>query len=158
MPRKRQPASPHIFWRNGRAYADFRSYSDVGGRRAALSEPGSTWGTTDPDVAGELFAAKLEELREKRRGRVGVPQPKSITLDALVRDHLLKRHEAGNTSHPHMLGLEGSGDEAERAPLFAYIPPDPEPDRSPGLEYTLDRLRNPRLSRVQIAGLQFPGR
>ena len=61
---------PLIFWRNDRAYADFRPYSDVGGGREALAEPGRRWGTTEPDIALALFEARLAELREKRKGRV----------------------------------------------------------------------------------------
>ena len=30
MARKKKNNGPHIYWRNGRTYADFRSYSDAG--------------------------------------------------------------------------------------------------------------------------------
>ncbi len=33
---KKKRVGSHIFWRNGRAYGDFRDYSDVGGGRAAF--------------------------------------------------------------------------------------------------------------------------
>ena len=59
---KKKNEGPHIFWRNGRAYADLRAYSDVGGGRDALAAPGKTWGTKDPDIALVLFEAKLGEL------------------------------------------------------------------------------------------------
>lgn len=104
--RKQKRTGPHIYWRNDRAYADFRAYSDVGGTRGALCEPGSTWGTTDAEIAEALFAAQLSVLQEKRRGRIGTPQSKSTTLDVLVRDHLRKKHQAGLTSHSHMIDLE----------------------------------------------------
>ena len=94
-------------WSEGaRAYCDLRSYEDVGGERSALSEPGSKWGTTDPEIAEALFTARLLELQEKRRGGAGAPQRRSTTLAELVRDHLLKKHQAGKTSHSHMLDLE----------------------------------------------------
>ena len=115
-PKKKYPG-PHIVWRQGgemsttwsegaRAYGDFRAYEDVGGGRSALSEPGSGRGTTDPEIAEALFTARLLELQEKRRGRAGSTQRRTTTLAELVRDHLLKKHKAGKSSHSHMLDLE----------------------------------------------------
>lgn len=106
MARRPKRTGPHIFWRNGRAYADLRSFEDVGGGREALAAPGSTWGTTEPDLADELFDARLFQLEELRRGRVGAPQQKSITLAKLVRDHLVKKEKAGKTSDSHLFDLE----------------------------------------------------
>ena len=106
MARKKKNNGPHIYWRNGRAYADFRSYSDAGGDRWALAKPGATWGTTDPEVAEALFAAQLADLQDKRRGRAGAPQRRSTTLDVVARDDLTKRHKTGRTSHSHMVDLE----------------------------------------------------
>ena len=106
MPRKPKNLGSHIYWRNGRAYADLRKYSDVGGDREALAPDGATWGTTDPKIADALFAARLSELEERRRGRAGAPQRRSTTLVELVRDHLVKKATAGDTSHSHMYDLE----------------------------------------------------
>ena len=106
MPRKPKNLGPHVFWRNGRAYADFRAYTDEGGGREALARPGKKWGTTDPEIAEALFATRLMELQEKRRGSAGAPHRRTTTLAKLVRDHLLKKHNAGGTSHSHMLDLE----------------------------------------------------
>ena len=114
---KNKYPGPHIVWRQGgklsptwsegaRAYGDFRAYEDVDGDREALSAPGSSWGTKDPEIAKALFAAKLAELEDKRRGRVGAPVRRSTTLAELVQDHLLKKHRAGKTSHTHLLDLE----------------------------------------------------
>ena len=103
---KRSNDGPHIFWRNGRAYADVRTYADIGGGREALAEPGKKWGTTDPDIAVLLFEARLSELKAKRQGRVGVPQEKTIKLSELVRHHLLMKAKAGRTSDSHMFDLE----------------------------------------------------
>lgn len=69
MPRPKKNPGPHIYWRNGRAYADLRAYSDVGGGREALSEPDSTWGTKDPEIAQALFSARLAELSGTSGGR-----------------------------------------------------------------------------------------
>lgn len=104
MPRK--SSGPRIFWRNGRANADFRAYSDVGGGRESLTEPGRKWGTTDPDVALALFEGRLAELREKRAGRIGAPRRNKTTLAALARHHLLTKAKAGRTSDSHMFDLE----------------------------------------------------
>ena len=52
---KKKNIGPHLFWRNGRAYGDFREYGDVGGDREALAEEGSTWGTKDEEIAKVLF-------------------------------------------------------------------------------------------------------
>lgn len=97
---------PRIYWRNGRAYGDFRTYEDVGGGREALAPSGKSWGTKDPDVAQSLFSARLAELEEKRRGRVGAERDRDITLEKLVRDHLMKKAKAGKTSHSHLADLE----------------------------------------------------
>ena len=97
MPKKSNDG-PRLFWRNGRAYADLRAYSDLGGGRDALAEPGKTWGTTDPDIALVLFEARLSELKAKRQGRVGVPQQKTTTLAKLAGHHLLMKAKAGRTS------------------------------------------------------------
>ena len=96
----------HIYWRNDRAYGDFREYQKEGGGREALSEPGETWGTTDPDIAQALFSTRLEELKAKRQGRAGAPQQRSTTLARLVQHHLLKKEEAGDTSESHLADLE----------------------------------------------------
>ncbi|MEX2530805.1 MAG: tyrosine-type recombinase/integrase [Gemmatimonadota bacterium] len=97
---------PQIYWRNGRAYADFREYRKEGGGREALSEPGETWGTTDPGRAHALFARRLEELKGKRQGRSGAPRQRSTTLAELVRHHLILKAKAGKTSESHLSDLE----------------------------------------------------
>ena len=60
-----------MFQRNGRFYADFRAYADVGGERGALAEPGGSWGTTDREIADTLFATKLAELQRSAVGGSG---------------------------------------------------------------------------------------
>ena len=106
MPRRKKNNGPHIYWRNGRAYADLRSYAEVGGGREALAPPGSTWGTTDPEIAEALFAARLAELEAKRKGQVGIRPRRTITLAKLVRDHLVMKAKAGRTSDSHLYDLE----------------------------------------------------
>ncbi|MSR19678.1 MAG: hypothetical protein EXR91_01675 [Gemmatimonadetes bacterium] len=58
-----------IEWRSGRAYGDFRAYTDVGGSKMALAEPGKTWATTDEAIAAVLYDAELERLELARRRR-----------------------------------------------------------------------------------------
>ena len=106
MSRPRKQHETRLYWRNGRAYGDFRAYDKVGGKREALAEKGATWGTKDPEIAEALFAARLRELQERRKGRAGVEVRRTTTLAVLVRDHLIKKHRAGKTSHSHMVDLE----------------------------------------------------
>ncbi len=105
---KKKRVGSHIFWRNGRAYGDFRDYADVGGGREALAIPDSTWGTTDEVTAKTLFDNRLDELLAKRRTHAGVHEEEedSITLVELVKDHLLKKSKARRTSDSHMMDLE----------------------------------------------------
>lgn len=102
----KKSSGPRIFWRNGRANADFRTYADVGGSREALAKPGRKWGTTEPDIALLLFEARLNELTAKRKGRLVAPQPNKTTLAELARHHLLMKAKAGRTSESHMFDLE----------------------------------------------------
>jgi hypothetical protein len=84
-----QATGPPIFWRSGRAYADLRAYADVGGGREALCEPDSKWGTTEEAIAEALFAARVTELQERRRGRVGADGGKRHTTLLVLYGELL---------------------------------------------------------------------
>lgn len=55
-----------IYWRNGRAYGDFREYSDVGGGRESLKPEGRSRATKDADEALRLYTARLEALKAAR--------------------------------------------------------------------------------------------
>ena len=102
-----------IYWRNGRAWADFRDYADVGGKREPLRPPGQSRATTDPDVAAALLAARLAELEALRRGRVlgtkNVP-----TLAEYARRYLIKRAESGRVSEAWLEAIEKRLEEAIR--------------------------------------------
>lgn len=106
MARPKKNQGPHIFWRNGRAYADLRAYADVGGSKEALAPRGSSWGTTDREIAEVLFEARVAELKAGRKDRAGVPHERSTTLGELARHHLLMKAKAGETSDSHMSDLE----------------------------------------------------
>lgn len=106
MAKRKKSRGPSIYWRNDRAYGDFRAYSDVGGGREALAPRGQSWGTTDQELAERLFAERLEELKDRRAGRVG--GTKSIGLKKLAAKHLRMKKAAGGrgTSDRHMVDLE----------------------------------------------------
>ena len=86
-----------IYWRNQggelRAYADFRDFHDMGGRREALVAPGENVATTDPREAEFLMARRLEELRAMRQGK-HVERHEPMALADLVRVHLITTKEA----------------------------------------------------------------
>lgn len=105
-PRGSKNRGAHIYWRNGRAYGDFREYRKEGGRREALREADEGRATTDPGIARALFNTRLDELQAKREGRTGAPQQRSTTLAELVRHHLLMKARAGKTSDSHLSDLE----------------------------------------------------
>lgn len=78
-----------IYWRNGRAWADFRDFSDVGGGQEPLRPKGERFATKDPDVASRLLTARLEEL-EAIRARGAEP-----TLEEYASRHLILMAESG---------------------------------------------------------------
>src|SRR5688572_7549371 len=92
-----------LYWRKqgaaSRAYADFRDYADVGGRREALRPAGAPLATDDEPTAQALLTARLEELKRLRRGRALIGEaPKGATLADLARQHLiLKKDSAKQT-------------------------------------------------------------
>ncbi|MGH7577071.1 MAG: tyrosine-type recombinase/integrase, partial [Longimicrobiales bacterium] len=87
-----------VYLKTGRYYGDFRDYSDVGGKREALVPSGAAGATTDPDVAGKLAAARVEELETKRRNRdlLGVEQ--DAELAPFAAHHLILKAEAGRVT------------------------------------------------------------
>ncbi len=94
-----------LFWREQggaqRAYADFRDYADVGGRREALIVPDEALATTDAEVAEVLAAkrlAELNKLRARRQGRAVHGLPKETTLAEFAREHLIAKAKAGTAT------------------------------------------------------------
>lgn len=84
-----------IYWRNGRAWADFRDYADVGGKREPLRADGERLATKDPDIATALLARRLEELEQRRRGRTFLGIDRQATFGAFVVQHLEQKAKAG---------------------------------------------------------------
>ena len=101
---KQKNIGPHRYLRGDRWYGDFRG---VGGGREPLSEPGSTWGTKDEEIAETLFLKRLNKLQDEKRGKLGVQKKdRSTTFSELALHHLSKKHQADKTSYSHMRNLE----------------------------------------------------
>jgi len=106
-PRRRK--SP-VYWRDragtARAYGDFRGYADVGGGREALVPPGSSRATTDPDLAEDLAAKRLDQLRRLRKQRELLGLVELPTLARYASHHLVQKARAGRVTREHMKDLE----------------------------------------------------
>jgi integrase len=90
---RRPKQRERVYWRDGRAYGDFRDYHDVEGKRERLIVKGEKLATQDPVVAGLLASARLRDLEDARRnrgvtGRVGVP------LATYAASHLAKKDKS----------------------------------------------------------------
>jgi integrase len=106
-PRKRRT---RVYWRlrggARRAYADFRDYSEVGGRLEAQIAPGQRLATTDPDVAQELTAARVRELEAARRGRALHGETKRTTLGEAASLHLIAKKQSGRYTNTWLAAVE----------------------------------------------------
>ena len=135
-----------VYWRTRggarRAYADFRDYSDVGGRLEALTPKGQKRATSDPDVAQALATARLRELEAKRRGRALHGEVNSTTLAEMVRLHLIAKAESRRFTKPWLATIEVF---LKRALDIARLEMPGDDDRS--IRATLD-------NRVQEASLE----
>jgi integrase len=99
MPRR---AKARMYWRNQgsgrRAYGDFREYARWGGKREPLVWPGETKATTDEVRAHELFARRLQELRDARDAGIAVTKlPTRPPLHVAVADYLRARGQESVT-------------------------------------------------------------
>jgi integrase len=99
-PRKRKS---RIYWREQggarRAWFDGRDYADVGGRREPLVASGERAATTDPDVATQLAAERLQELETARRQRAfHGGRAVETQLGAFARLHLIAKKKAGKVT------------------------------------------------------------
>lgn len=91
-----------VYWRNGRAYGDFR---DLGGGREALTPRGESFATTDPDVAEALAARRVMELERVRRNKAILGTTEARLADFAAR-HLEEKAKAGRVTRQHLAGLE----------------------------------------------------
>jgi integrase len=94
------PRKSRIYWRRGtRAWADFRDFADVGGKREPLIPPGGTLATASPDEATRLAAARTEELERFRQNRARLGRTTHAALDrALVDSYLAELTERGRAA------------------------------------------------------------
>jgi integrase len=84
------------YHRPGRGwYGDFRKYADVGGRQEALIPQGAARATEDPDVAAQLYAARLQQLDQARRDGALGGQRKRRSLAEYVAYHLEQKAKTG---------------------------------------------------------------
>jgi integrase len=99
MPQKSTKGRSRIYWREQggerRAYADFRDFGDVGGRREALVAGGTKTATTDPLVAEKLASERLVELQNRRRNKVILGLEQQATLAAFAAHHLVEKQRSG---------------------------------------------------------------
>src|SRR2546422_282404 len=87
-----------VYWRRGRAYADFRDFVDMGGGLERLVVPGEKLATTDPELAEQLAAQRLDELaklRARHQVRAVHRLPHNTTLAAFAAEHLQAKAESG---------------------------------------------------------------
>lgn len=75
-----------VYWKDGRAYADFRDHARWGGRLEALKALGSRAATSDADEAMRLCTGRLDELQAlKQTHPDGLPAPAQEQEDELAR-------------------------------------------------------------------------
>lgn len=107
--RGRKPKS-RVYWRyqgtNGRAYGDFRDFSDVGGGREALIPRGALLATTDPVIAQTLASDRLAELQERRRNKTLLGVEQQASLAEFAAHHLVQKKKAGRVTDRHLADTE----------------------------------------------------
>lgn len=110
MPKKRK--NDRIYWRSRgsdvrRAYADFRDYADVGGKREPLKVSGAKLATDDSDVARELAANRIKDLEERRRGN-GIlgPVVETRKLKEFASHHLIRKAKSGKVTEAWLVKNE----------------------------------------------------
>lgn len=90
-----------LYWRKGRAYADFRDFADVGGRLYEPLRPGEGLPATDDLVVAQAILAKrLEELKAARRA-FGLHSSEGrplATLYEFAQHHLIEKRQEGTTA------------------------------------------------------------
>jgi hypothetical protein len=105
MPR---PRKSRIYWKNGRAYADFRDFAPWGGRQEALRPDGTGAATSDHDEAMRLCASRLAELEAAKRAHPeGTPEDDPLDRIAAFSGYHLacleKRRKRGRALTPRVL-------------------------------------------------------
>src|SRR5688572_11153298 len=96
-----------IWWRNGRAWGDFRDYADVGGKREPLRFAGERVSTEDADVAEMLAQRRLADLRALRARRRNSGRVLAPCLEDFARLHLIEKRRSGKVTDHWLAALEG---------------------------------------------------
>lgn len=79
-----------LYKKNGRYYADFRRYRDVGGGQEAMIPPGERHATKDYRMAKRLAKERRAELRRLRKANLGPEHGDLRRLGPFVDYHLDK--------------------------------------------------------------------
>jgi len=99
MHRKSTKGRSRIYWRNQggnrRAYADFRDFADVGGKREALICTGTKTAALDPLIAEKLVSERLIELQTRRRNKTVLGLEAQATLAEFAAHHLVEKQRSG---------------------------------------------------------------
>lgn len=98
----RRQTRQRIYWRERggvrRAYADFRDFSDVGGKREALIPRGQTVAASDPVIAEKLVADRLQQLQEHRRNKTLLGVERQASLQQFASYHLVEKAKSGRVT------------------------------------------------------------
>jgi integrase len=95
MPRKRRS---RVYLRAGRYWGDFRDFAAQGGKREPLISDGDTYATPDEAIAGELAAARVRDLQERKRNKVLLGVERQATLAAYAAYHLERKAESSEVT------------------------------------------------------------
>ncbi len=95
MPRRKKS---RIYWRSGRAWADFRDFEREGGRREALKPDGDALATDDHATARVLCDRRLKELQVIRRQRAILGDAADLGLAAFASHHLIQKKQSGQVT------------------------------------------------------------
>jgi integrase len=92
------PKRTPIYWRGDppRAYGNFRSFEDAGGRQEPLIPEGERLATTDQEVAQALYAKRLTYYVERRKGKQAgrvFNVPAAVPLAAAASEHLVGKKQ-----------------------------------------------------------------
>ena len=103
MPKKR---TSRVYYRNGRAWGDFRDFNDVGGKLEALVPDGEKQATTDPDVANKLASDRVKELELRRRNKSLLGVERQARLAEYAEHHLVEKKRAGQVTDQWLSHME----------------------------------------------------
>lgn len=95
-----------LYKKNGRYYADFRTFSDVGGGQEAMKPEGERYATKDHRVAKRLGKARFAELRRLRKGGHAGEAADLRRLGPFVDYHLEREARRKDADPAHLRQVE----------------------------------------------------